>query len=77
METAPVRAAAVSSLARFGVKLPQLRPQVGILLKRCMSDSDDEVRDRAAYALRMLETTDTTCIERYITASNNLPLPFY
>ncbi|KAH3745815.1 coatomer subunit gamma [Pelomyxa schiedti] len=70
LETAPVRAAAVSALARFGVKLPSLQSQVLILLKRCMSDSDDEVRDRAAYAVRVFESGDSTCINNFVLPSS-------
>ena len=35
LENAVVRAAAVSSLAKFGVQLESLRPSIAILLKRC------------------------------------------
>jgi coatomer protein complex subunit gamma len=55
LENAAVRAAAVSSLARFGAALPALRASVCVLLRRCVEDNDDEVRDRAACYLRTLE----------------------
>eukprot|EP01119_Soliformovum_irregulare_P006120 TRINITY_DN1789_c0_g1_i1.p1 TRINITY_DN1789_c0_g1~~TRINITY_DN1789_c0_g1_i1.p1 ORF type:complete len:880 (+),score=318.49 TRINITY_DN1789_c0_g1_i1:276-2642(+) len=55
LENASVRASAVSALAKFGVKLESLRPNIIILLRRCLSDNDDEVRDRAAFYLRVLE----------------------
>jgi coatomer protein complex subunit gamma len=55
LENAAVRAAAVSALARFGAALPVLRGSVCVLLRRCIEDNDDEVRDRAAAYLRTLE----------------------
>ncbi len=55
LENAAVRASAVSALARFGAALPALRPSVCVLLRRCVEDNDDEVRDRAASYLRTLE----------------------
>lgn len=54
LETAAVRAAAVSSLAAFGAKVPSLAPSVVVLLNRCINDNDDEVRDRVAYYLHVL-----------------------
>ena len=54
LEAAPVRAAAVSCLARFGAALPELRPRIAVLLARAAADEDDEVRDRAALALAAL-----------------------
>lgn len=55
LENAIVRAAAVSSLAKFGTFDPTLTDRIRTLLRRCLSDVDDEVRDRAALALHMLE----------------------
>lgn len=55
LENAPVRAAAVSALAKFGVKLESLRPSIVVLLKRCLNDTDDEVRDRATLYVHALE----------------------
>jgi len=54
LENSTVRAAAVSSLAKFAVACEDLRERIGVLLKRCLDDSDDEVRDRAAMYLRIL-----------------------
>lgn len=42
LENATVRAAAVSSLAKFG-SVDDLRPRVLVLLKRALFDNDDEV----------------------------------
>eukprot|EP00499_Haloplacidia_sp_CaronLabIsolate_P010357 CAMPEP_0196771302 /NCGR_PEP_ID=MMETSP1104-20130614/1604_1 /TAXON_ID=33652 /ORGANISM="Cafeteria sp., Strain Caron Lab Isolate" /LENGTH=729 /DNA_ID=CAMNT_0042141421 /DNA_START=336 /DNA_END=2522 /DNA_ORIENTATION=+ len=54
LENAWVRAAAVSALAKFAARLPALRSSVLVLLRRSLLDEDDEVRDRAALALRQL-----------------------
>ncbi|KAI0220326.1 coatomer subunit gamma [Massospora cicadina] len=56
LETAVVRAAAVSALARFGiyVKDSKIKASVRVLLSRCLQDPDDEVRDRAAWSIRLM-----------------------
>lgn len=43
LENATVRAAAVSSLARFGSLVSDLRPRILVLLRRALHDNDDEV----------------------------------
>ncbi|KAF8273029.1 coatomer subunit gamma [Lactarius quietus] len=56
LENATVRAAAVASLAKFGmIDDVKLQKSVGVLLNRCLDDVDDEVRDRAALYLRLIE----------------------
>lgn len=57
LENAVVRAAAVSSLAKFGVCVddPSVMKSVNVLMRRCLDDIDDEVRDRAAMYIRVLE----------------------
>lgn len=54
LENAIVRAAAVNSLAKFGLGDKALTSRIVILLERCLDDVDDEVRDRAAMNLRVL-----------------------
>ncbi|KAL9238200.1 hypothetical protein vseg_012661 [Gypsophila vaccaria] len=54
LENATVRASAVSTLAKFGAMVDSLKPRVFTLLRRCLFDSDDEVRDRATLYLSML-----------------------
>ena len=44
LENATVRAAAVSSLAKFGALSEDLRDRVKVLLSRALHDNDDEVR---------------------------------
>lgn len=56
LETASVRSAAVSSLAKFGAGVPALTENVIVLLKRCLNDNDDEVRDRAIFYLNLLDS---------------------
>jgi len=47
-------------LAKFGVgqKDPELKRSVHVLLTRCLDDTDDEVRDRAALNLRLMDEED-------------------
>mmetsp|Transcript_33412 Transcript_33412/g.72896 ORF Transcript_33412/g.72896 Transcript_33412/m.72896 type:complete len:907 (-) Transcript_33412:733-3453(-) len=54
LENATVRASAVSALAKFGAQVEYLRPRVVVLLRRCLHDNDDEVRDRATFFLSAL-----------------------
>lgn len=67
LENAIVRAAAVTALAKFGVGQndPELKRSVTVLLKRCLDDTDDEVRDRAALNLKLIEKEDDMA-ERFI-----------
>ncbi|CAI5952905.1 unnamed protein product [Closterium sp. NIES-65] len=54
LENATVRASAVSTLAKFGAQVEALRPRIVTLLRRCLYDNDDEVRDRATLYLNVL-----------------------
>lgn len=67
LENALVRAAAVTALAKFGVgqKDPEVKRSVKVLLTRCLDDTDDEVRDRAALNLRLMEEQDDVA-ERFV-----------
>ncbi|KAF8578751.1 coatomer subunit gamma [Ramaria rubella] len=66
LENAIVRAAAVSSLAKFGVNVADItvKRSIGVLLSRCLDDVDDEVRDRAAMYLRVI--SDSALAETYV-----------
>jgi coatomer subunit gamma len=58
LENAVVRAAAVMALAKFGAEADKgssIRASIKVLLTRCLSDLDDEVRDRAAVNLKFLD----------------------
>lgn len=61
-----MRAAAVTALARFGAECAQLRDSIIVLLKRCLLDTDDEVRDRATFYLAILKNGDASLIAEYI-----------
>lgn len=67
LENALVRAAAVTALAKFGVGQtdPEVKRSVTVLLSRCLDDTDDEVRDRAALNLRLMQEDDEMA-ERFI-----------
>ena len=67
LENALVRAAAVTALAKFGVgqKDPEVKQSIKVLLTRCLDDTDDEVRDRAALNLRLMEEEDEVT-ERFV-----------
>ncbi|XP_011495854.1 PREDICTED: coatomer subunit gamma isoform X2 [Ceratosolen solmsi marchali] len=55
LESASVRAAAVTALAHFAAACPALLPNILVLLSRCQLDFDDEVRDRATYYCTILQ----------------------
>ncbi|KAJ6601355.1 coatomer subunit gamma [Mycena vulgaris] len=74
LENAPVRAAAVASMAKFGVNSTddKLNRSIAVLLNRCLDDVDDEVRDRAAMYLKVFKTQ--TLVEPYIKEDSVLSL---
>ncbi|CDH50687.1 coatomer subunit gamma [Lichtheimia corymbifera JMRC:FSU:9682] len=57
LENSIVRAAAVNALSKFGTNVDDesVKQSIRVLLTRCLDDTDDEVRDRAAMALALLE----------------------
>ena len=93
LENAIVRAAAVSSLAKFGVNAVDtaMRRSVGVLLSRyvtknpsasntltrfvgrCLDDVDDEVRDRAAMYLKVIN--EEPLAQQYVKDGTLLSLP--
>ncbi|GLB35747.1 putative the coatomer is a cytosolic protein complex that binds to dilysine motifs and reversibly associates with Golgi non- clathrin-coated vesicles, which further mediate biosynthetic protein transport from the ER, via the Golgi up to the trans Golgi network [Lyophyllum shimeji] len=66
LENATVRAAAVASLAKFGVNSldAALKKSITVLLRRCLDDVDDEVRDRAALYLKVF--TEKPLADTYV-----------
>lgn len=72
LETASVRCAAVSSLAKFGTAVPALTNHIIILLNRCLQDNDDEVRERAIFYQAMLKSEKPA-----VKAILQSPLPAY
>ncbi|KAK0783485.1 coatomer subunit gamma [Friedmanniomyces endolithicus] len=76
LENAVVRAAAVTALAKFGVRQSdaELKRSVQVLLTRCLDDTDDEVRDRAALNLRLMKEDDETAA-RFVRNDSMFSLP--
>ncbi|KAF7302572.1 Coatomer subunit gamma [Mycena chlorophos] len=74
LENAPVRAAAVASLAKFGLNSSDdtLNQSVSVLLNRCLDDVDDEVRDRAAMYLKVFKKQ--SLVEPYVKEDSVLSL---
>uniref|UniRef100_A0A0K0FVY9 Coatomer subunit gamma n=1 Tax=Strongyloides venezuelensis TaxID=75913 RepID=A0A0K0FVY9_STRVS len=66
LEATQVRAAAVTALAKFGALCEDLRDSIIVLLKRCLLDTDDEVRDRATFYISILEQGDSANLTAYI-----------
>lgn len=72
LETAEVRAAAVSALAKFGASSDDLLPSILVLLQRSMLDEDDEVRDRASFFYGVLSFKDKALSSAYILNTLNI-----
>ncbi|ANZ75962.1 BA75_03083T0 [Komagataella pastoris] len=57
LENSIVRSSAVIALSKFAlIGDASINKSISILLTRCLNDVDDEVRDRAALALKLLST---------------------
>lgn len=72
LENASVRAAAVSSIGSFAIKVPELRPSLITLLSRSLIDEDDEVRDRAVVIINALKMASDDNDLKFLVAE---PLP--
>lgn len=55
LERAVIRAAAVAALAAFANGVPSLKQSILYLLRKCLDDSDDEVRERAFFYIVLIE----------------------
>lgn len=66
LENAAVRAAAVTAMAKFGAHCDELLDSCIVLLERCELDSDDEVRDRATFYVRVLKERQKALNSAYI-----------
>ncbi|KEY68139.1 hypothetical protein S7711_08330 [Stachybotrys chartarum IBT 7711] len=79
LENAIVRASAVTALAKFGVgqKDPDVKSSVRVLLTRCLDDVDDEVRDRAALNLKLMNEEDDEIAESFVKNENMFSLPYF
>lgn len=75
LENALIRAAAVTALSKFAlVDDPSVKKSVQVLLTRCLNDVTDEVRDRAALALRLI-SLDKEEATSYIAPKTKYSLP--
>ena len=71
LENAAVRAAAVTAMAKFGAHCDELLDSCIVLLERCELDSDDEVRDRATFYVRVLKERQKALNSAYILNGKN------
>jgi coatomer protein complex subunit gamma len=62
LERAVIRAAAVSALAAFANGVPSLKKSILFLLRNCLDDSDDEVRERAYFYIVLIEQNMNTTV---------------
>ncbi len=61
LENSIVRSSAVIALSKFAlVGDEKLTRSIKVLLERCLQDVDDEVRDRAAFALHLLKSSENS-----------------
>lgn len=72
LECEVVRACAVSTLGKFGLKNAELRPKISSLLRRSIHDNDDEVRDRATFYYHMLSSLEDAA--KLVVPSLGVPL---
>ncbi|KAK9473129.1 adaptin N terminal region-domain-containing protein [Dipodascopsis tothii] len=76
LENAIIRAAAVTALSKFAlIQDPAVQDSIKVLLTRCLDDPDDEVRDRAAMALRLVEPAAKDIAVQYLDPAGVPSLP--
>uniref|UniRef100_A0A8C4YMW2 Coatomer subunit gamma n=1 Tax=Gopherus evgoodei TaxID=1825980 RepID=A0A8C4YMW2_9SAUR len=75
LEHEEVRAGAVSALAKFGAQNEDVLPSILVLLKRCVMDDDNEVRDRATFYLNVLEQKQKALNAGYILNGLTVSIP--
>lgn len=75
LENEEVRAGAVSALAKFGAQNEEMLPSILVLLRRCMMDDDNEVRDRATFYLSVLEQKQKSLNASYILNGLTVSIP--
>ncbi|KAF2075932.1 hypothetical protein CYY_002780 [Polysphondylium violaceum] len=73
LDSGIIRAAAVNSIAKFGLLYEPMKEKVIILLGRCLLDEDDEVRDRATLYLQLLKQNNTRELTRLLV--DDVPVP--
>ncbi|XP_069822849.1 coatomer subunit gamma-1 isoform X2 [Dendropsophus ebraccatus] len=75
LENEEVRAGAVSALAKFGAQNEEVLPSILVLLRRCVMDDDNEVRDRATFYLNILEQRQKALNSSYILNGITVSVP--
>ncbi|MEE6502215.1 hypothetical protein FKM82_004445 [Ascaphus truei] len=75
LENEEVRAGAVSALAKFGAQNEDMLPSILVLLRRCVMDDDNEVRDRATFFLQILEHRQKALNSTYILNGLTVSVP--
>lgn len=75
LESKSVRAAAVSALGSFAMRVPELKPSIVCLLEGSAQDEDDEVRDRAAMLLAVFASSETDAEQRFL-IDEPIPMTF-
>ncbi|KAH0630154.1 hypothetical protein JD844_012830 [Phrynosoma platyrhinos] len=75
LEHEEVRAGAVSALAKFGAQNEEMLPSILVLLRRCVMDDDNEVRDRATFYLSVLEQKQKALNAGYILNGLTVSIP--
>ncbi|XP_063797227.1 coatomer subunit gamma-1 [Pseudophryne corroboree] len=75
LENEEVRAGAVSALAKFGAQNEDMLPSILVLLKRCVMDDDNEVRDRATFYVNILEQRQKALNSTYILNGLTVSIP--
>ncbi|XP_077132650.1 coatomer subunit gamma-1 isoform X1 [Ranitomeya variabilis] len=75
LENEEVRAGAVSALAKFGAQNEDVLPSILVLLRRCVMDDDNEVRDRATFYLNILEQRQKALNSSYILNGITVSVP--
>ncbi|NWX64455.1 COPG1 protein, partial [Chloropsis cyanopogon] len=66
---------AVSALAKFGAQNEEMLPSILVLLRRCVMDDDNEVRDRATFYLNVLEQKQKALNAGYILNGLTVSIP--
>ncbi|XP_040262950.1 coatomer subunit gamma-1 isoform X1 [Bufo bufo] len=75
LENEEVRAGAVTALAKFGAQNEDMLPSILVLLRRCVMDDDNEVRDRATFYLNILEQRQKALNSSYILNGLTVSIP--
>lgn len=65
----------MSALAKFGAQNEEMLPSILVLLKRCVMDDDNEVRDRATFYLNVLEQKQKALNAGYILNGLTVSIP--